>query len=84
MDSTDESAATLVEDAHDPGKRHAPIMTTADLGEKWILFMSLFQRRFYENFKDFEDAFARAWFKINTQRYGSQPNYLGRKCRKKI
>lgn len=74
---TDESAATLVEDAHDPGKRHAPIMTTADLALKMDPVYEPISRRFYENFKDFEDAFARAWFKLTHRDMGPRANYLG-------
>ncbi len=74
---TDESAATLVEDAHDPTKRHAPIMTTADLALKMDPAYAKISRRFYENFDEFADTFARAWFKLTHRDMGPIQRYLG-------
>jgi catalase-peroxidase len=74
---TDESAATLVEDAHDKTKRHAPIMTTADLAMKLDPHYGAISKRFLENFSDFEDAFARAWFKLTHRDMGPRARYVG-------
>jgi catalase-peroxidase len=74
---TDESAATLVEDAHDPSKRHAPIMTTADLALKLDPIYGPISKLFMENFEVFEDAFARAWFKLTHRDMGPRSRYLG-------
>jgi catalase-peroxidase len=60
---TDESAASLVVDAHNTTKHVAPMMTTADLALKMDPIYEPISRRFLENFSEFEDAFARAWFK---------------------
>lgn len=74
---TDESAATLVEDAHDSNKRHAPMMTTADMALKMDPIYEPISRRFYENFDAFQDAFARAWFKLTHRDMGPIARYLG-------
>ncbi len=74
---TDESAATLVEDAHDPNKRHAPIMTTADMSLKMDPIYGPISKRFAENFDQFADAFARAWFKLTHRDMGPVARYLG-------
>ena len=74
---TDESTATLVEDAHDANKRHAPMMTTADLALKMDPIYEPISRRFFENFDVFHDAFARAWFKLTHRDMGPIARYLG-------
>ena len=74
---TDESAATLVEDAHDPSKRHAPVMTTADLALKMDPVYEKISRHYSENFDQFADAFARAWFKLTHRDMGPIARYLG-------
>lgn len=74
---TDESAANLVEDAHDSSKRHAPMMTTADLALKMDSIYEPISRRFLENFKEFEDTFARAWFKLTHRDMGPRSRYIG-------
>lgn len=74
---TDESAATLVEDAHDSKKRHAPIMTTADLALKMDPIYEAISRNYFENFEKFSDAFARAWFKLTHRDMGPRARYLG-------
>ncbi len=74
---TDEAAATLVEDAHDANKRHAPIMTTADLALKMDPIYGPISKHFLENFSEFEDAFARAWFKLTHRDMGPITRYLG-------
>ena len=74
---TDESAVTLVEDAHDANERHAPMMTTADLALKMDPIYAPISRHFYENFDVFQDAFARAWFKLTHRDMGPIARYLG-------
>ena len=74
---TDESAATLIEDAHDPSKRHAPMMTTADLALKMDPIYGPISKRFLENFDEFADAFARAWYKLTHRDMGPITRYLG-------
>ncbi len=74
---TDESAATLVEDAHDSSKRHAPIMTTADLALKMDPIYEPISRKFLNDFEAFGDAFARAWFKLTHRDMGPRYRYLG-------
>ncbi|MDR1501398.1 MAG: catalase/peroxidase HPI [Prevotella sp.] len=74
---TDKSAATLVEDAHDPQKRHAPMMTTADLALKMDPIYEPISRKFSQDFNAFADAFARAWFKLTHRDMGPRSRYLG-------
>lgn len=74
---TDESAASLVEDAHHPTKKHAPIMTTADLALKMDPAYEKISRKFYENFDYFADTFARAWYKLTHRDMGPAVRYLG-------
>ena len=74
---TDESIATLVEDAHDSNKRHSPMMTTADLALKIDPIYEPISRRYFENFDVFQDAFARAWFKLTHRDMGPIKRYLG-------
>jgi catalase-peroxidase len=74
---TDESAATLVEDAHNPNVRHAPMMTTADMALKMDAIYEPISRRFFENFDAFQNAFARAWFKLTHRDMGPLSRYLG-------
>jgi catalase-peroxidase len=81
---TDENAATLVEDAHDPNKRHAPIMTTADMALKMDPIYEKISRRFYENFDEFADAFARAWYKLTHRDMGPIARYLGEEVPKEV
>jgi len=70
-------AATLVPDAHDPAKRHAPIMTTADMALRMDPIYEPISRRFLENPEAFADAFARAWFKLTHRDMGPRACYLG-------
>jgi catalase-peroxidase len=74
---TDPDAATTVPDAHDPSKRHAPIMTTADMALRMDPIYEPIARRFLENPKELEDAFARAWFKLTHRDMGPRSRYLG-------
>jgi len=74
---TDPAAAKTVPDAHDPAKRHAPIMTTADLALRMDPIYKPIAKRFQQNLKEFEDAFARAWFKLTHRDMGPHCRYLG-------
>ncbi|GGM05038.1 catalase-peroxidase [Dactylosporangium sucinum] len=74
---TDPAAAELVPDAHDPAKRHAPMMLTTDLALRVDPNYERISRRFYENPDEFADAFARAWFKLTHRDMGPVSRYLG-------
>ena len=74
---TDPAAANLVPDAHDPSKRHAPIMLTTDLALKMDPEYAKISKRFLEDPKAFEDAFARAWFKLTHRDMGPRARYVG-------
>ena len=74
---TDPAAATLVPDAHDPTKRHAPIMTTADMAMRMDPAYEAISRRFHKHPEQFADAFARAWFKLTHRDMGPRALYLG-------
>ncbi|MGH8030535.1 MAG: catalase/peroxidase HPI [Arenimonas sp.] len=73
----DGAASDSVPDAHDPDKRHAPMMTTADLAMRVDPAYEKISRRFLENPKEFEDAFARAWFKLTHRDMGPRSRYRG-------
>ncbi len=74
---TDAAAATLVPDAHDPSRRHAPIMTTADMAMRMDPIYGPISRRFHVNPDQFADAFARAWYKLTHRDMGPPQRYLG-------
>jgi len=67
----------MVVDAFDPSKKHRPMMTTADLSLRFDPIYEKIARRFLENPKAFEDAFARAWFKLTHRDMGPKSRYLG-------
>ncbi|MBT1704105.1 catalase/peroxidase HPI [Chryseosolibacter indicus] len=69
--------ANSVPDAHDPSKRHTPVMLTTDLALRFDPIYEKISRRFLENPKEFEDAFARAWFKLTHRDMGPRARYLG-------
>ena len=73
----DGQAANLVPDAHIEGKRHAPIMFTTDLALKVDPEYRKIAKRFHENPEEFEDAFARAWFKLCHRDMGPKVRYMG-------
>jgi len=73
---TDSTAAT-VPDAHDPSKKHLPIMLTTDLALREDPAYEKISRRFLENPDQFADAFARAWFKLTHRDMGPLSRYLG-------
>jgi catalase-peroxidase len=67
----------MVVDAHDPSKKHPPIMTTADLSMRMDPLYEPISRRFRDNPEEFADAFARAWFKLTHRDMGPRSRYLG-------
>ena len=71
-------AAGTVPDAHDPSKRHAPIMFTSDLALREDPEYFKISTRFHENPEEFADAFARAWFKLTHRDMGPIARYLGK------
>ena len=72
------AGSDTVPDAHDPSKRHAPIMTTADMAMKMDPAYRPIARNFLENPDHFADAFARAWFKLTHRDMGPRVRYLGK------
>lgn len=73
----DRSAWTLVPDAHDPTKRHPPMMTTADMAMKMDPEYRKISERFQKDPAAFQDAFARAWFKLTHRDMGPKSRYRG-------
>ena len=73
----DGAGADTVPDAHDPDKRHAPIMTTADMAMRMDPIYEPISRRFHENPDQLADAFARAWFKLTHRDMGPRSRYVG-------
>ena len=73
----DESAQGTVPDAHDPSKRHAPMMLTTDLSLKADPIYEKISKRFYENPDEFADAFAKAWYKLTHRDMGPRTRCLG-------
>ena len=67
----------MIPDAHDPSKKHAPMMTTADMSLRFDPVYEKISRRFHENPQAFADAFARAWFKLTHRDMGPKALYLG-------
>ncbi len=73
----DVQEADMVVDAHDPSKKHRPMMTTADLSLRYDPIYEPIARRFQQNPQEFADAFARAWFKLTHRDMGPRSRYLG-------
>ena len=67
----------MIPDAHDPSKKHRPMMTTADLSLRFDPIYEPIARRFYEHPDQFAEAFARAWFKLTHRDMGPRTRYLG-------
>lgn len=67
----------MIPDAHDPSKKHRPMMTTADLSLRFDPLYEPISRRFHSDPEAFADAFARAWFKLTHRDMGPQIRYLG-------
>jgi catalase-peroxidase len=71
------SAAGTVPDAHDPSKKHPPMMFTTDLALKTDPSYAKISKRFHEHPQEFADAFAKAWYKLTHRDMGPRPRYLG-------
>jgi catalase-peroxidase len=67
----------MIPDAHDPTKKHPPMMTTADLSLRFDPIYEPIARRFHADPEAFADAFARAWFKLTHRDMGPKTRYLG-------
>ncbi len=74
---TDPETENMVPDAHDPNKRHKPIMLTTDLALRMDPIYGPIARRFKDNPDEFAEAFARAWFKLTHRDLGPRSRYLG-------
>ena len=74
---TDRAADDTVPDAHDPSKRHAPMMLTTDLSLRFDPVYEPISRRFHEHPDEFAEAFARAWYKLTHRDMGPVSRYLG-------
>ncbi|MCS7149924.1 MAG: catalase/peroxidase HPI [Caldimicrobium sp.] len=70
-------APAIIPDAHDPNKKHPPMMLTADLALRFDPIYSEIAKRFLEDPKAFEEAFAKAWFKLIHRDMGPKDCYLG-------
>jgi catalase-peroxidase len=73
----EKSAQGTVPDAHDPSKKHAPMMLTTDLSLRFDPIYEPIARRFHENPEEFADAFAKAWYKLTHRDMGPPSRYLG-------
>jgi len=67
----------MIPDAHDPSKKHPPMMTTADMSLRLDPIYEPISRRFHKDPQAFADAFARAWFKLTHRDMGPKARYLG-------
>ena len=79
-----DAGANDVPDAHDPNKRHAPMMTTADMALRMDPIYEPISRRFHQNPDQFADAFARAWFKLTHRDMGPRMLYLGKEVPEEV
>lgn len=73
----DAKAKDMVPDAHNPNKRHAPMMSTADMAMREDPEYRKISKHFHENPAEFADAFARAWYKLTHRDMGPVTRYLG-------
>jgi catalase-peroxidase len=74
----------MIPDAHDPSKKHPPMMTTADLSLRMDPAYEKISRHFHQNPQEFHDAFARAWFKLTHRDMGPRARYLGKLVPKEV
>ncbi|MFD3805473.1 catalase/peroxidase HPI [Streptomyces sp. NPDC058611] len=74
---TDDSARDTVPDAHDPAKRHAPMMLTTDLALRVDPVYGPIAKRFHENPEELAEAFGKAWYKLLHRDMGPLSRYLG-------
>jgi catalase-peroxidase len=75
--ATNAEAQATVPDAHDPSKRHAPMMLTTDLALKMDPVYAPIAKRFHEDPDQLADAFAKAWYKLLHRDMGPVSRYLG-------
>ena len=80
----DDAAANLVPDAHNPAERHAPIMFTTDIALKTDPSYQKIAKRFLDDPKEFEFAFAKAWFKLTHRDMGPRTRYIGKGTPKEV
>ncbi|TVP57616.1 MAG: catalase/peroxidase HPI [Halomonadaceae bacterium] len=73
----DGAGSDAVPDAHNPSKRHAPMMATTDIALRVDPSYAKISRHFHENPEEFADAFARAWYKLTHRDMGPKERYLG-------
>ena len=78
------AADGTVPDAHDPSKRHAPMMTTADMAMRVDPAYEKISRHFMANPAEFADAYARAWYKLTHRDMGPRARYLGKLVPKEV
>ena len=78
----DRASDTFVEDAHDPKKKHAPMMTTADMALKMDPIYEKIARKFHADPQLFAESFRRAWFKLTHRDMGPKVRYLGKEVPK--
>src|SRR5262249_53433161 len=71
------AGAGTVPDAHDPSKKHSPMMLTTDLSLRMDPAYEKISRRFYKNPQELAHAFAKAWFKLTHRDMGPRARYLG-------
>jgi catalase-peroxidase len=76
--------AETVPDAHDPSKRHAPMMMTTDIALKLDPIYAPISKKYHQNLNVFADAFARAWFKLTHRDMGPRARYLGADVPKEV
>lgn len=74
----------MIPDAHDPSKKHRPMMTTADLALRMDPIYGPISQRYHKNPERFADAFARAWFKLTHRDMGPRCRYLGSEVPKEV
>jgi catalase-peroxidase len=79
-----DTGSGTVPDAHDPTKRHAPMMSTADMAMRMDPAYEKISRRFMANPQEFADVFARAWFKLTHRDMGPLARYLGPRVPKEV
>jgi catalase-peroxidase len=73
----DVDESDMIVDAHDPSKKHRPMMTTADLSLRFDSIYKPIAQHYQQNPEEFADAFARAWFKLTHRDMGPRSRYLG-------
>jgi catalase-peroxidase len=73
----DVAAEDMIVDAHDPSQKHRPMMTTADLSLRFDPIYEPIARHYQQNPEEFQEAFARAWFKLTHRDMGPRSRYLG-------